>query len=130
MTAGAHTHDHAHEEKSTPDLVAPTRPHPHAIKKSADGHSPDEVGVMRLERIVSFLEAHFGDVELLEPGIKPAKMEEDGDEDEAADGEEKKDDEEEVQGPAIVIKLDEYQAYIGLLDMVSLPPRNHEPMLN
>lgn len=116
MTASGHNHDHKHEETVQAELVAPTRPHPHAIKKGADGHSAEEVGVLRLDRIIAFLEAHFGEVEG-PTEIQPVKMDE-------SEGKEEMEEEEEgakpeEAGPALVIKLDEYTATIGLLDMVS-----------
>jgi cleavage and polyadenylation specificity factor subunit 3 len=91
-----HAHSHSDEKESLP-LVQESDwtkgPHPHGAKHGG-GHFEGEAAVLRLERIIVFLEAHFGDVELYEP--KP--------DDEAV--------------PAILVKLDENEARIGLLDMV------------
>lgn len=111
VTSHSHSHTHGEEKKA---LVSTTeadtklmRPHPHAVK--AHAHRAEEAAVLRMERITMFLEAHFGDVQLRapEPAADDIKIE---GEEEAPSV---------AQGPAIVITLDESQAEISLLDMVS-----------
>ena len=87
------THPHAHEH-------APKHPHPHADL------GPESAERIRIQRLAWFLEAHFGDVEL--------HMPEEGDEMEQG---------EDTHEPSLLVTLDEADAVINLLSMVSLPHR-------
>lgn len=93
-------------------------PHPHARKRQDHGYPPEEAAILRLERIIHFLEAHFGDVQMYElaPTPKP-DVNSGGDIDMAGE------DLAETPGPeepAIIVKLDGKEARINLMRMVSL----------
>ncbi|KAG8971760.1 endoribonuclease ysh1 [Tulasnella sp. 425] len=68
LTHSPHNHDH---DEATSEDVKPSdkhhHPHPHTNKRHDHGYSPEEAAVLRLERIIQFLEAHFGDVQMYEP---------------------------------------------------------------
>ncbi len=84
------THPHTHDH-------VPKHPHPHA-------DLADECAErMRIQRLAWFLEAHFGEVEL--------HMPEEGDEMEQG---------EDAHEPSLLVTLDEADAVINLLSMVSL----------
>lgn len=119
MTTHPHSHEHAH---------ADTGPHEHStIALSAV--STEVLQLQRIEKIIMFLEAHFGSVELVDPSTQnlntvQVKVEpEDANMEDATDAKDEnevkdKNEDEEPNGPAIVVTLDEHQAHIGLLDMV------------
>ena len=87
------THPHSHSH-------APDHAHPHADVE-------DEAGpVTRIRRLAMFLEAHFGDVEL----HMPDELEADPD----AEGEN-------GSQPALLVRLDEADAVINLVTLVSNP---------
>ena len=83
------THPHKHTHQ-------PDHPHPHA---DAD---EEDAARLRIQRLAWFLEAHFGDVELHMPEAQ----------DEAEHGEDEAE-------PALLVTLDEADAVINLLSMVS-----------
>ncbi|KDQ21927.1 hypothetical protein BOTBODRAFT_26331 [Botryobasidium botryosum FD-172 SS1] len=85
MTTHKHAHAHPHAEPS----------HPHS-------HSEELDNALRVERIAMFLEAHFGDLDLIE-------------------GKESED-----IAPAILLRLDEWEARVSLDDMVV--HCTHEPL--
>ena len=90
------THPHNHTH-------SPEHAHPHAdiVGESA--------AVTRIQRLAWFLEAHFGDVEL--------HMPEEGDEAEPDD---------EENQPLLLVTLDEADAVINLLSMVSALHRHYQ----
>ncbi|KAG8901967.1 endoribonuclease ysh1 [Tulasnella sp. 403] len=103
LTTTPHSHDHGADTKAK--VMKYTQPHVHASKKGPGGQFAEEAAVLRLERIVTFLEAHFGDVQLATPDMKV----DDGDAMSLAHV---------GNGPGILVKLDEHQATIGLVDMI------------
>ena len=113
MTASHHSHSHSHEEGDKAQAV-PNHTHPHATANAGIAHPAEAARVLRLDRIGTFLEAHFGDVQVVEatPKVDELKTEESMDEEESP--------KEEPTGPSILIKLDEHEATIGLSDMVSV----------
>lgn len=153
VTSSSHSHSHSHPEAQ--DL------HPHTDLDALDqaGDDPSiavHSSALRTEKIAKFLEAHFGDVDVVEtreveagedtddvPGdtamrngdeeLPANKIEGAGDTEmvDATDGAPQDtvktatDDVESKDGklllfdPAIVVKLDEWEARIGLLDLVS-----------
>lgn len=84
-----HPHSHSHEDHH--------HPHPHA-DLSQTTPDPIEQNALRTQRMAEFLEAHFGEVDIVD-----SRETEDG---------------KLVLDPAILIKLDEAEARVGLLDMV------------
>ena len=60
---------------------------------------------MRIQRLAMFLEAHFGEVELHMPDEMPEKVEDEQGEDHAQ--------------PALLVRLDEADAMVNLLSLVS-----------
>ncbi|KAG8957482.1 endoribonuclease ysh1, partial [Tulasnella sp. 408] len=111
-------HSHEHDDATSEDVkpgIKNQHPHPHARKRQDHGYFPEEAVVLRLERIIHFLEAHFGDVQMYEP--KPAP-----------EPEVKPDPDTEMNGgdvaetpapeePAIIVKLDDNEARINLIRM-------------
>ena len=89
MTVTTHSHSHSH----TPDHA-----HPHA---DVDG---DAGPVTRIRRLAMFLEAHFGDVELHMPDEAEADPDVEG---------------ENGSQPALLVRLDEADAVINLVTLVS-----------
>lgn len=87
-----HTHSHSHGEDHG-------HPHPHA-DLSQTTSDPIEQGALRTQRIAEFLEAHFGEVDIVDSReLEDGKL---------------------ILDPAILVKLDEAEARVGLLDMVCL----------
>ncbi|KAG8900715.1 endoribonuclease ysh1, partial [Tulasnella sp. 417] len=118
LTNSPHSHDHdeATSEDVKPD-VKHQHPHPHANKQSDHGYSPEEAAVFRLERIIHFLEAHFGDVQMYEPKPEPEpEVQPEGDVD--MNGEDLAETPAPAPGePAIIVKLDDNEARINLIRM-------------
>lgn len=85
-----HPHNHSH---------GPERAHPHA------DITDESASVMRIQRLAMFLEAHFGEVELHMPDEMPEKVEDEQGEDHAQ--------------PALLVRLDEADAMVNLLSLVS-----------
>lgn len=119
VTHSPHNHDH---DEATSEDVKPSdkhhHPHPHTNKRHDHGYSPEEAAVLRLERIIQFLEAHFGDVQMYEPKpVLETEVEPEGDTEmtEEGDSEPLAADE-----PAIIVKLDDNEARINLIRMASL----------
>ena len=117
VTTSSHSHSHAHHHDQ----------HPHADLDALES-GPDAVlhaGAFRTEKIAKFLEAHFGEVEVVETReieVGEATNEEDT---VMQDGDEVHTTEKEqghekllVFEPAIVVKLDDWEARVGLLDLV------------
>lgn len=95
MTTNGHSHSHSH---------APEHAHPHADVDE------DSAGVMRIQRLAMFLEAHFGEVELHMP-------------EEPTEGAQS---EENPEPALLVVRLDEADAVIDLMSLVSPPPKKSE----
>ena len=84
-----HSHPHSHP---------PEHPHPHAdVGDESAEHT-------RIQRLAWFLEAHFGEVELHMPDEADATPLEQG---------------EDALGPSLLVTLDEADAVINLVTMVS-----------
>ncbi|KAG8904376.1 endoribonuclease ysh1 [Tulasnella sp. 417] len=121
LTNSPHSHDHdeATSEDVKPD-VKHQHPHPHANKQSDHGYSPEEAAVLRLERIIHFLEAHFGDVQMYEPKPEPEpEVQPEGDVD--MNGEDLAETTAPAPAsgePAIIVKLDDNEARINLIRML------------
>lgn len=96
MTTHSHSHAHSH---------APTHTHPHADIED----SSNAVGT-RIQRLAMFLEAHFGEVEFHMPDSdsKMDKGPEDGTGEPSTE-----------EQPSLLVRLDEANAVINLLSMVS-----------
>lgn len=118
MTTSAHSHSHSHDR------------HPHTDLDASES-GPDAVlhaGALRTEKIAKFLEAHFGEVEVVETReveIGEATNDEEdtlmGESDETHPTEKEKQEGDKnllVFEPAIVVKLDDWEARVGLLDLV------------
>jgi hypothetical protein len=113
-----HSHVHNHDR------------HPHTDLDASES-GPDAIlhaGALRTEKIAKFLEAHFGEVEVVETREIEVGGATDGEDtpmedgDEAQATEDRKGDEKLlVFEPAIVVKLDDWEARIGLLDLVYIP---------
>ncbi|KAG9045211.1 endoribonuclease ysh1 [Tulasnella sp. UAMH 9824] len=109
-------HGHHHVEATSEDVRPSDKrqtPHPHANKGQGHSYSPEEAAVLRLERIVHFLEAHFGDVQMYE--AKPAPNPEVNSE---GNTDMIREDLAETPGPeepAIIVKLDDKEARINLM---------------
>ena len=84
-----HPHSHSHSH-------APSHKHPHA---DIDDGREEKV---RIQRLAMFLEAHFGEVEFHMPEEVP-------DPEQGEDGHE----------PALLVRLDEADALVNLVSMVS-----------
>jgi Pre-mRNA 3'-end-processing endonuclease polyadenylation factor C-term len=81
-------HDHSHSHDAS---------HPHA-DLSADASEPVERAALRTQNIAEFLEAHFGSVEIAETeATEEGKI---------------------MFEPSIVVRLDDLEARVGLIDLV------------
>lgn len=67
---------------------------------------------MRIQRLAMFLEAHFGEVELHMPDASEAEEEELAEDEDARERE---------REPSFLVSLDDTQARIGLITLVSFP---------
>lgn len=85
------THKHEHLHK-----------HPHANQEG------DSASMTRVQRLAMFLEAHFGEVEFHQP------------DEEGSDAEEKEQGERSDEEPSLLVRLDEADARIDLISLVSL----------
>ncbi|KAG8913929.1 endoribonuclease ysh1, partial [Tulasnella sp. 408] len=72
LTSSPHSHHHGEATSGDVSLGDTCQhPHPHARKRQDHGYSPEEAAELRLERIIHFLEAHFGNVQMYEPDPAP-----------------------------------------------------------
>lgn len=122
----SHSHSHSHDGHHHHDI----NPHTDldALGSKSDSDAALHAGAIRTEKIAKFLEAHFGDVEVVETREVEVVSGEDtamGEGDEGATTEQNGETKEEGSGkmlvfePAIVVRLDAYEARIGLVDLVS-----------
>lgn len=121
VTTHSRSHDHSHSHSHDhPDV----NPHTDLDALGEGSDAAIHAGALRTEKIAKFLEAHFGEVELVE--TREVEVGEDhGGDSTMEDGEQTPDATNGnkngtllVYEPAIVVRLDEYEARIGLVDLV------------